>query len=113
MTTAYLKSYGPNSVVVVSMIFESFVDGMKFLTDNTPALAGEWTVKEMDDGTRCGYLKHPSGGYIKWEDEAFFEDLYNKIYTSWYFGCGGPGPIVLREMPPESDCQPLCGFDLD
>jgi len=106
MTPAYLKSYGPNNVVIISMIFESFYKGMKFLTENTPAIKGEWQVKEMEDGTRCGYLPDAN-----WENETMWESFYNKIYTGWYFGCGGPEPIVLREINEYK--EPLCGFDLD
>ena len=111
MTTAYLKSYGPNNMVIISMIFESFVDGMKFLNSVTPAVKGEWQVKDMEDGTRSGYHED------KWmDDETIWEPFFNAIYTTWYFGCGGPGPIVLRELPERTNPfvhKPLCGFDLD
>ena len=109
MTTAYLKSYGPNNVVIISMLFDNFVTGMKFLNANTPAIKGEWQVKEMEDGTRCGY--HAD----KWmeDNDYLWSPFFNAIYTNWYFGCGGPGPIVLRELPSDAKVHRLCGFDLD
>ena len=104
MKPAYLKSYGPNNVAIISMIFESFNAGMQFLTKNTDL---EWKVKEMEDGTRCGFTP----GVYFCDDEDKYSDFFNKIFTSWYFGCGGADAICLREVNEYGEA--LCGFDLD
>jgi hypothetical protein len=108
MKPAYLIAFGPNNCQIISMIFPSFDDGLCWLEDNSPF---EWEVTETD------FLMERTAKHIYneslWidEDKPEMKEFLDKIFTSWYFGCGGADHVNLVELADYN--TPLCGFDLD
>ena len=106
MKPSYLMAYGPNSIEIICMIFESFSTGMKWLKDNT-----EWTW-EFNQSATGGRWAKPiiSENYLS-ESIPAHAKFFSNIFTSWYFGCGECDLVRLIEL--EEYGKPLAGFDLD
>ena len=90
----YLIWSGGNSLNVISMIFPSKKAGLEYLV---PIIGVPVSEDEND---------------VSWDFDA--EKASNakiaKLFTNWYFGCGGPSsPSLVRAK----FGKPLVGFDLD
>lgn len=124
---AVLKAIGPNSVVVIPMVFANIGEGEKFMDQifaNYEGQSFRWRTgwdkekrqaiyqdgpavkksnEEKDGLARIGYNVHDS---LMENDSPIFD----RIFTSYYDGCGGVSYIVLEEV---EFGVPLCGFSLD
>ena len=94
-----LIAYGPNSVTVPCRLFENMEDGRAYCD---PLFAKINIRPETDSSGGVRYSANLEGI----EDEEVSEALF----TSFYYGCGGPYPFVLKEIPFNEKFVP---FDLD
>lgn len=96
---AVLLAYGPNSVVIPCRIFESMEDGRTYC-DPLFAKAGSGPLADSSGGIRY------SVDLESIEDE----EVSAELFTSFYYGCGGPYRFILKEVPFNEKFVP---FDLD
>ena len=91
---------GPNSVEVPCRIFPDMATGRKRCEEifGVPGRESSdaviWGFKEIDLDTTS-------------ESNTAVSE---KLFTSHYYGCGGPGPFTLKEVPFD---EAFVGFDLD
>jgi len=93
-----LIAYGPNSVEVPCRIFENMEDGRAYCDPLFAKIGVE--PKDYDGGVRYSADLDAEGG----------EEISKELFTSHYYGCGGPYPFGLVEVPFN---EKFVGFDLD
>jgi hypothetical protein len=95
---AVLIACGSNQLEIPCRVFESLEQGK----EACDALLGQ--EGKLTKG----------GGYIYTayldDDKDTDEEISKKLFTSHYYGCGGPGPFYLMEVEPDTKFVP---FDLD
>ena len=94
-----LIAYGPNSVAVPCRMFENMEDGRAYCD---PLFAKVNVGPEADSSGGVRYSANLEGI----EDD----EVSTELFTSHYYGCGGPYPFVLKEIPFNEKFVP---FDLD
>ncbi len=95
-----LIAYGPNSLVIPCRIFESMEDGRAYC-DPLFAKVGSGPMADSSGGTRYNVeLETVEGG----------EAVSAELFTTHYYGCGGPYPFILQEVPFN---EKFVSFDLD
>ncbi len=87
-------AFGPNSVEVPCLLFESKEQGEAYLDTHLARTKHDLTWKLDYDG-RFTYDNNPE---------------IRACFTSYYGGCGSAGIIELREVP---IATPFVSFDLD
>ena len=95
-----LIAYGPNSIEIPCRIFESMEDARAYC-DPLFAKAG------------VGPMAHDDKGSVRYGvdlETVENEEISAELFTSHYYGCGGPGPFILRIM---SFNEKFVPFDLD
>jgi len=92
-----LIAHGPNSVAIPCRIFESMEDARITCDHIFPV---EPVVKD-DGSVRYNY---------DCEEVEEGEKISDVLFTSHYYGCGGPYSFVLKEVPFNEKFVP---FDLD
>lgn len=98
MSVAVLVAYGANSIEVPCMVFENLEQGK----ERCDKIFEGHPSKTRDNGS----VVYP----VYLEDLGDADNVSDKVFTSHYYGCGGPGPFVLKEV--ESG-QKFIGWDLD
>ena len=95
-----LIACGPNSVAIPCRIFESmeaareYCDPLFAKADVPPKIDSSGNVRYSAD------LESVEGG----------EEISKELFTSHYYGCGGPYPFILQEVPFN---EKFVEFDLD
>jgi hypothetical protein len=121
---AVLKGIGPNEIVIISMVFASLNDGIKFMDDVVDKFreiqVPSWRVKgEMVSAiqTQSKIAKNGNKSVIYDIHESLLgstdeetHEILDKIFTSYYDGCGGVFNFIIEEA---EFGVPLCGFNLD
>ena len=95
-----LIAYGANSVAVPCRIFESMEDGRAYC-DPLFAKLGSGPMAD-----HSGHVRYD----VDLESIDGSEPVSAELFTSHYYGCGGPGPFILQEVPFNEKFVP---FDLD
>ena len=94
-----LIACGPNSVEIPCRVFKNMEDGRAYCD---PLFA------KVGAGPEAA-----SGGDIRYSvdlEEIKDEEVSEELFTSHYYGCGGPYPFILKEI---SFNEKFVGFDLD
>lgn len=95
-----LIAYGPNSIKIPCMVFDNMDQG-KVFCDSLFGTIGIMPYSSKDCSVR--YL-------VDLDERDDTETISKTLFTRHYYGCGGPGPFVLKEVPV---CESFIGFDLD
>lgn len=98
MNTVVLIAYGPNSIEIPCRLFEDLETG-KQICDKIFDMEGK--LSESGDVVR--YRKDLEDG----DEEGV---ISKQLFTSFYYGCGGPYTFVLKEVAFNTKFVP---FDLD
>ena len=100
MNTVVLIAYGPNNIEIPCRLFEDLETG-KQICNEIFGMEGE-------------LLKHEDKDVIRYRKDLDDEDEGNiiseQLFTSFYYGCGGPYTFVLREVDFNTKFVP---FELD
>jgi len=94
MKIAVLIGLGPNNIKIVSMVFKDIEEGLNTMRKINSGLV--WTENQDKNGFSARI------------DED--DPTINKLYTSYYSGCGGVYSLVLKEI---ETGIPFVPFNLD
>ena len=95
---AVLIAYGPNSIEIPCRLFEDLETG-KQICDEIFGIEGEL----LKSGDAIEYKKDLEDG----DEEGI---ISNQLFTSFYYGCGGPYVFVLQKVDFNTK---FVRFDLD
>lgn len=93
MKTPTLIGFGPNSVEVPCMLFDTMDEGIVWLSQNADNLLLEQRYDSI---------------LVRVDDED--DPIFDKVFTSYYDGCGGVYAFVLKEV---EHGVPFVPFSLD
>lgn len=87
-----LIAYGPNSVAIPCRVFENMEDGRAYCD---PLFAKVNAGPETDSS---GGVRYSTDLDVACKGDNN-DEVSTELFTSYYYGCGGPYPFVLKEVP--------------
>ncbi len=95
-----LIAYGANAIEVPCRVFENMEDGRAYCDPLFAKVGAEPEINSNGSTRYDANLDGVEGG----------EEVSDELFTNYYYGCGGPGPFALQEVPFN---KKFVGFDLD